>query len=225
METAAKPLTAKDLLENPEILSYIEKADQVMEAIGYTEHGRRHATLVSRIARDVLAELQADPRRVELAAIAGLLHDVGNFMGREMHAQAGAIVAFTLLSQLGMDPCEIADIGAAIGNHEAWDLLPCNDISAAVVLADKADVHKTRVRKFDPNTRDIHDRVNGAAERAFLRVDPQERTISLEITIDTTFSSVMDYFEIFLDRMIQSRRAAEILGCDFHLYINDVMMG
>lgn len=216
-------LTSAALLDHPEVRAYIQKSDQLLEQIGYTEHGVRHVSLVSRIAGNVLERLGAPKRRCELARIAGILHDIGNFMGRRGHVQAGAMIAFQILTKLGMHPDEIADVCTAIGHHEETELLPKLDICAALALADKSDVHRTRVRG-PVETHDIHDRINAAAQSSFLRVDADRRTISLEITIDTRHASVMEYFEIFLDRMVMCRQAASVLDCTFGLYINDTKL-
>lgn len=216
-------MTADDLLQNEEVRMYIRKADAVMEAIGYTEHGLRHVTLVSKRARDLLAALGYPERRQELAAMAGVVHDIGNICGRKDHEQSGAAIVLGLMSRLGIPPAQAADIAIAVGNHEA-ELMPAIDICAALIIADKSDVHTTRVRTLDQIPDDIHDRINDAAESSNLRVDPQKRIIALEIKIDTRKGSVMEYFEIFLHRMIMCRRAAEVLGCDFHLYINDTQL-
>lgn len=216
------PVTAQDLMEDPEIRTYIDKADSVLEQIGFTEHGLRHSSLVSRVAGSVLQDLGAPPRQCELARIAGLLHDVGNFMGRNGHTLSGAIIAFQTLNRRGMPAAEVADVCTSIAHHETLDLVPTLDIAAAVTLADKADVHYTRVRataEFD-----IHDRINDAAKSSYLRVVPQARQIDLEIVIDTTKGTVMEYFEIFLERMIMCRTAAHHLGCEFGLYINDTRL-
>jgi len=224
VEPAGRQLaTCKLLVDDPEVRAYILKSDQLLEQIGYTEHGMRHACLVSRIAGNVLGKLEYPERRCELARIAGLLHDIGNFMGRRAHTATGPVVAFSILTRLGMDPGEIADVCTAIGHHEELDMFPTLDVAAALTLADKSDVHRTRVRA--PIDRfDIHDRVNDAAESSFLRVDLEQRTISLEIAIDTAKGSVMEYFEIFLERMIMCRAAGKALNCTFGLYINDTKL-
>lgn len=215
-------MTAARIAELPEFMVYTAKSDELLAAMGYTEHGARHASLVSRIAGNVLARLGYDERRCELARIAGLLHDTANFMGRRDHLRSGAYVAYSMLTRLGVPPVEIADICTAIGHHEDPQAPP-HDITAAVTLADKSDVHRSRVRGA-PDTFDIHDRINYAAESSFLRVDSAQRTISLEISIDTRKGSVMEYFEIFLERMVMCRRAASALGCSFGLYINDTKL-
>ncbi len=222
MTESREALTAEGLAEDPEVRTYIEKADTLLEQIGYTEHGMRHTKVVSHGAGSVLEGLGAPPRRCELARIAGLLHDVGNFMGRHGHTLSGAIIAFELLSRREMAADEVADICTSIAHHETLDLVPTLDIAAALTLADKADVHYTRVRaKADF---DIHDRINDAAKSSFLRVVADARKIDLEIVIDTSKGSVMEYFEIFLERMIMCRTAANHLGCDFGLYINETRL-
>ncbi len=200
----------------------MKSADEYLKALGYTEHGYRHGNLTGNIARNVLLQLGKSERLAELAAIAGFLHDIGNMVNRDDHGHSGALISFYILNEMGMDPEEIGLITGAIGNHEEENGVALNDISAAVALADKSDVHRSRVRNIDPSTFDIHDRVNYAVERSFLRVDSERKTITLELTIDTAISQVMEYFEIFLLRMIFCRRAAEILGCKFKLVINEI---
>ena len=229
-----KPLTAVNLetpavtLEmvraDPYIMAYIRRADEQMGVLGYTEHGERHAALVSRIAYNILARLGHTERTGELAAIAGYLHDTGNLLHRHGHPQASALLAMVELRQMQMDPAELAIVMGAIGNHEEDHGDPVSDVSAAVIIADKSDVHRSRVR--NPNTLafDIHDRVNYAAQRSFVRVDNDHKTIALELDIDTSISQVMEYFEIFLSRMLISRRAATYLGCNFELIINKVKL-
>lgn len=217
------PVTSASLLDHPQVRAYILKSDAFLEQLGYTEHGLRHVSLVSRIAGNVLSHLDYPERRCELARIAGILHDIGNFMGRGVHESAGAQMAFHILTDLGMDPEEIADVCTAIGLHEEAKLVPSIDVWAALVLGDKSDVHRTRVRGSVQDY-DIHDRINSAAESSFLRVDKDRRTVSLEIIIDTRRASVMEYFEIFLHRMVLCRKAAAVLKCTFGLYINDTKL-
>jgi len=209
---------------NPYIIAYIRRADDQMGVLGYTEHGERHASLVARIAYNILSHLNYPERTAELAAIAGYLHDTGNLLHREGHPMSGALLAMEELRRLQMDPMELAIVMGAIGNHEEDHGDPVSEVSAAVIIADKSDVHRSRVR--NPNTLafDIHDRVNYAAQRSFVRVDNDHKTISLELDIDTTISQVMEYFEIFLSRMLISRRAANFLGCNFELIINRVKL-
>lgn len=215
-------LTLVDVLADDELMTYIDAANSQLAALGYTEHGRRHAGLVARIAGDVLAHLDYPPGEIELARIAGFLHDVGNLIHRESHALSGALIAQQGLRRLGMPPADVAQVMAAIGNHEEERGRPVSPVAAAVVLADKADVHRSRVQSPSMDDFDIHDRVNYAATHSSLQVE--QRVIVLRLTIDTAFASVMNYFEIFLSRMVMMRQAAKVLGCDYHLVINDVRL-
>lgn len=226
-EPSARPLpvTVEELARDPEVQVYIEAANDNLGVLGFTEHGVRHANLVARIARNVLRRLDYDPHLQELAAIAGYLHDIGNAVSRYDHGLTGALLSRDILRRYGMETKDIALVMGAIGSH-GDDLQRLGEavhaVSAALILADKSDVHRSRVRNLDPSTFDKHDRVNYASESSFLRVNRDERTITLELTIDTSISQVMHYFEIFLPRMLMSRRAAEFLGCDFHININGV---
>lgn len=220
MTLATSPVTLKEVKKNPLVDVYIHKANEHLGAMGYTEHGHRHAGLVSSISHNVMTRLGYSEREAELAAIAGYLHDLGNVVSRTHHAQSGALLAGRILGDMGMDPAELATIIGAIGNHEEEQGEPVSKISAAVILADKSDVHRTRVRNTDLATFDIHDRVSYAAVYSFLNVAPENRAITLEITIETEICPVMEYFEIFLTRMIMSRRAAELLDARFGLVIN-----
>lgn len=214
-----------DVKQNHEIASYIEAGNAHLGALGYTDHGVRHATLVSSIARNVLERLGCSQREQELAAIAGYIHDIGNVVSRFYHAQVGAAIAERVLRSMGMDPVETSVILGAIGSHDPED--SCNavsNVSAAIILADKSDVHRTRVRNPDFHSFDVHDRVNYAATRSFLEVKAETRTISLKLTVDTEISPVMEYFEIFLTRMLAGKRAAEFLGCSFELDINNARL-
>jgi uncharacterized protein len=215
-----RPLTLEDVRRDPEAEAYIAKADEYTGAIGYTEHGFRHATLVASIAGNVLRRLGGSDRATHLAAISGYLHDIGNLVGRVNHEHTGALLASRILARLGMEPVDLAVVMGAIGNHEELTGDPVSEVGAALIISDKSDVHRTRVRNPDPSTFDIHDRVNSAVEHSFLRVDDQAHTITLELTIDTKISQVMEYFEIFLPRMVMCRRAAKLLGCEFKLQIN-----
>jgi metal-dependent HD superfamily phosphatase/phosphodiesterase len=217
---AAGLLTLRELRREPRVRAYITKANEQMAIIGYTEHGHRHAGIVATIARSILSALGYDARMAELAALAGYLHDMGCVVNREGHVEAGAIIAFHILSDLKVDPLEIAAIIGAIGNHEEPHGLPISPIAAAVIIADKSDVHVTRVQNPDPDLYDIHDKVNAAVRKSFLRVDAEARRIRLELEVDTEAASVMEYFEIFILRMVMCRKAAEFLGCQFRLSIN-----
>jgi metal-dependent HD superfamily phosphatase/phosphodiesterase len=215
-----RPITLEDLKKDPEVDAYITKANEYSGAIGYTEHGARHANLTASIAYNTLKRLAYQERDAQLAAMAAYLHDIGNMVSRINHEHTGAVLANTILVRLGMDAVERGIIMGAIGNHEEKGGEPVSPVGAAVILADKSDVHRSRVRNPDPTTYDIHDRVNSAVEHSFLRVDEKSKTISLELTIDTKLSQVMEYFEIFLTRMVMCRRAAQLLSCEFKLQIN-----
>lgn len=213
-------LTLDDIKRNPIVEAYIKQADIHLAAIGYTEHGPRHVGLVSNIARNILLRLGYDSRRAELAEIAGFLHDIGNVVTRHDHGPSGAILTSDLLLKMGMDPAEVGVVIGAIGNHEEQTGDPVSDVSAAVILADKSDVHRSRVRNQDLATFDIHDRVNYAAVHSFVRVEEAARTVALELTIETDICPVMEYFEIFLVRMVMCRRAAAFLNSTFRIQIN-----
>ncbi|OPZ62323.1 MAG: HD domain protein [Firmicutes bacterium ADurb.Bin506] len=217
-------LSLKDIKQDPQIDAFMKRASLNLEAMGYTEHGYRHAGLVSSIAHNVLERLGYPPRSAELAGIAGYLHDIGNVVSRDHHGQSSAALVMPMLSRLGMDHGELAIIMAAVGNHEEEYGHPVNEVSAAVILADKSDVHRTRVRKKDVTGMDIHDRVSYAAERSFLDVDAEKKIITLNITIDITICPVMEYFEIFLTRMTMCRKAAQVLGCVFKIEINGAVL-
>jgi uncharacterized protein len=214
------PITLADVQSHEGVQTFIALADRYLGEIGYTEHGFRHAGLVARIAYNVLGRLGYDERMMELGAIAGYLHDMGNFVSRTLHSQTGAAITYDILRDLGMTYAETGVVLAAIGNHEEEFGNPVNPVSAALVVADKSDVHRTRVRVKDQSLFDIHDRVNHAVESSFLRVDSDARTLTLELTIDTSLADVMEYFEIFLSRMVMCRRAAEYLDCRFKIDIN-----
>lgn len=219
-EVKTSVVTLEDVKRDPEVDAYINKANEYTGAIGYTEHGLRHANLTASIAYNTLKRLGYPERDAQLASIAAYLHDIGNLVGRVNHEHTGAILANEILERLGMDPVERAVVMGAIGNHEERGGEPVSPVGAAVILADKSDVHRSRVRNPDPTTFDIHDRVNYAVEHSFLRVDEKNKRISLELTIDTKLSQVMEYFEIFLSRMVMCRRAAQVLNCEFKLQIN-----
>jgi len=214
------PLTFEYVRENPRVRLYVKMADAALEQIGYTEHGERHVGLVSRVAFNVLKRMGRPERQAELAAIAGILHDIGNSVNRDHHAQTGGVMAMQLLRDFGMPDEEILTVIAAIGNHHENDGDPVNDVAAALILADKSDVHRTRVRNPDMIKFDIHDRVNYAVEKSFLNVDGDQKHITLELTIDPKISHVMEYFEIFMTRMLASRKAAKHLGATFGLQVN-----
>ena len=213
-------VTIDRVRDHEAVQTFIALADRYLGELGYTEHGFRHAGLVSKIAYNVLGRLGYDERMRELGAIAGYLHDMGNFVSRTMHSQTGAAITYDILRDVGMTYAEIGVVLAAIGNHEEEFGNPVNPVSAALVVADKSDVHRTRVRARDETLFDIHDRVNHAVESSFLRVDAEARTLTLELKIDTELAGVMEYFEIFLSRMVMCRRAADYLDCRFKIDIN-----
>ncbi len=209
-----------------EVEAIMEMSERQIEALGFTEHSRRHAGIVSKWSGEILRALGKDEDRVRLVEIAGYLHDIGNCINRKDHAQSGAILAYKILTRLGMKPLETAEIMMAIGNHDEQYGQPVSDISSALIIADKADVHKSRVRNAvsDVFKANIHDRVNLAAEKSFVRVEEGGSVIALHIDIDTAICSVMDYFEIYFGRMQLSRKAAEFLGCRFSLVINGTVL-
>lgn len=217
-------VTLYDIQSDPELNAFIAAANRQLAALGYTEHGHRHAHLVAQRAAEVLRQLGYAEREAELAYVAGYLHDIGNLIHRHSHALSGAMLAYQALTRLGMPPDEVAVVMGAIGNHEEEHGAPVSPVAAAVVLADKSDVHRSRVQNPDPDAYDIHDRVNYAATDTRLTVDPAARVITLEVQIDTRYAQVMDYFEIFLSRMVMMREAARLLGCDYHLVINNVRL-
>jgi len=214
------PLTFDYVRESPRVRLFVKMADASLESIGYTEHGERHVGLVSRIAYNVMKRMGRPERQAELAAIAGFLHDIGNSVNRDHHAQTGAVMAMQILKDFGMSDDEMLTVISAIGNHHENDGDPVNDVAAALILGDKSDVHRTRVRNPDMIKFDIHDRVNYAVEKSFLNVDEDQKHITLELTIDPKISHVMEYFEIFMTRMLASRKAAKHLGATFGLQVN-----
>ena len=214
-------ITAKQIRDNPVIRTYIQKADESLTALGYTEHSFAHVTKVAVEARRILKVLGKSEREQELAEIAGYMHDIGNVINRADHAQSGAVMAFRILDHMGMDPEDIADVITAIGNHDEGTARPVSDISAALILADKGDVRYTRVRNMKKEDFDIHDRVNYSVKKSDLIIDAESRTITLVLSIDTEFCAVMDYFEIFMGRMLLCRKAAERLGLQFGIVINE----
>jgi uncharacterized protein len=218
-ESATESVTLEKVQANSELSMFISAADRVMEGLGYTEHGFRHANLTARISYNVLSRAGFDEHTANLGCVAGYLHDVGNMFTREAHGQTGAVVVYQSLRD-AVPGQDLATICAAIANHEEANGYAVSPASAAVILADKSDVHRSRVRKSGKIEFDIHDRVNFAAEQSFLRVDSTAKTVTLELTIDTEISQVMEYFEIFLGRMQMCRKAAEVLDCRFKLTIN-----
>lgn len=217
-------ITFEEIKNNEHIKTYIKKADESLIALGYTEHSFAHVTKVSEMAKEILLELGYSKREAELAQIAGYLHDIGNVINRVDHAQSGAVMAFRILDKLGVEPEEIATIIAAIGNHDEKTAVAVNPVAAALILADKTDVRRSRVRNSDLATFDIHDRVNYAVENSSTKISKDKKSIILNLKINTEISSVMDYFEIFLDRMLLCRKAAEKLNLKFKLIINNQIL-
>ncbi|MBE6111432.1 MAG: HD domain-containing protein [Peptococcaceae bacterium] len=212
-------ITFEDIFNNPEIQLYIRQADESMKAMGYTEHSFAHVGRVASWAQEILLKLGYSERDAELARIAGFMHDMGNMINRQDHAQNSALMAFYLLKEMKADPDDIATIVTAIGNHDEGTAFPVNPISAAIILADKADVRCSRVRNKDFATFDIHDRVNYSVKKSDLYVE-KDSHIELSLQIDTEICAVMDYFEIFMERMLLCRKAAEKLNLQFRLTIN-----
>jgi len=213
-------MTFEEIRGNEEIRAYMEKGNENLGVLGFTEHALAHAMRAAHTASGILEKLGHDAHEIELAKIAGYMHDIGNCVNRTDHAHSGAIMAMSILRGLGMAPADIAVVIAAIGNHDEKTGTAVDAVSAALILADKCDVRRSRVRARTQADFDIHDRVNYAAENSTLSVDAQEKTITLDITLDDAICSVLDYFEIFTQRMLMCRRAAEKLGCSFHLTAN-----
>ena len=214
-------ITFETIKNDENIKTYIKEADASLAALGYTEHSFAHVGTVAYNAAYLLSEVGADERDVELARIAGYMHDIGNIVNRVDHSQSGALIAFRILDKMQMPAGEIAKIVTAIGNHDEGTGIPVSAIAAAIILADKADVRRSRVRNTDSLTFDIHDRVNYSVTDSSLTVSDDKRTVTLTLVIDTKISSIMDYFEIFLVRMKLCRSAAEKLGMSFKLRINE----
>lgn len=218
--SSPKLITLKDVRNNPKVRKLIDGANEVMKAMGYTEHGHRHVGVVSSITRYILDNVGVPSRENELGQIAAYLHDIGNVINRIDHPISGANIAFQLLTEMGMDAAEIAPILGAIGNHEELVGIPISNISAALIIADKSDVHLSRVQNPIIESFDIHDRVNYAVQRSRVEMEADKQTIELTLEIDTKQATVMEYFEIFLSRMVMCRKAAEVIGYKFTLNVN-----
>ena len=217
-------VTFEQVKNDPNIRTYIQRADESLTALGFTEHSFAHVTMVAEMAATILETMGFPARTVELAKIAGFLHDIGNLVNRVEHSQSGAVMAFRLLEELHCDTGEIATIVTAIGNHDEGTGQPVNPVAAALILADKADVRRSRVRNQDKSTFDIHDRVNYSVEKADLAINEAHTEITLTLTVDTEYAAVMEYFEIFMQRMIMCRKAAKALGLEFRLSVNGQQM-
>ncbi len=218
-----KTITLEDVKSNEEFKTLIETANNNLEVMGYTEHGLRHVGYVSKTTANILRELGYDARTVELGAIAGWIHDIGNAVNRKNHGHTGAIMAFDVLSRMEMDITEIAPIIGAIGNHEEETGLPVNAISAALIIADKSDAHRSRVRKKNFDIGDIHDRVNLAIKKNYIAIDTDKKKIRLVIFMGHT-SATMEYLQIYLTRVVLCEKAASFLGCTFELVINNAII-
>ena len=214
-------LTYEEIKKSAAIKTYITRADESLAALGFTEHSFSHVIHVAETAGYILQTLGFDARTIELAKIAGYLHDIGNLVNRKDHSQSGAVMAWSILNDMGCDPGEMATIVTAIGNHDEGTGVPVNAVAAAMILADKSDVRRSRVRNKDISTFDIHDRVNYSVKQSVLKINEDKTLVTLNLSVDTKYGSVMDYFEIFTQRMLLCRKAAEKLGLKFTLIINE----
>ena len=214
-------LTYEKIIHSEAIKTYITRADESLGALGFTEHSFAHVMHVAQTAGYILETMGYDARTVELAKIAGYLHDIGNLVNRKDHSQSGAVMAWSILNDMGCDPGEMATNVTAIGNHDEGTGVPVNAVAAAMILADKADVRRSRVRNTDISTFDIHDRVNYSVKKSKLEINEDRTLVQLSLTVETQYGSVMDYFEIFMQRMILCRKAADRLGLQFKLVINE----
>lgn len=214
-------VTYDDIRTNPTIRTYITKADESLQSLGFTEHSFAHVTMVAETCDYILSTLGFPQRDIEVMKIAAFLHDIGNLVNRVDHSQSGAVMAFRILTDMGMDASEVATVVTAIGNHDEGTGVPVTAPAAALILADKSDVRRSRVRNPDISSFDIHDRVNYSVKRSQLKINEEHTNIKLKLSIDTRYGSVMDYFEIFMDRMILCRKAANKLGLQFKLIINE----
>ncbi len=214
-------VTYDDIRTNPTIRTYITKADESLQSLGFTEHSFAHVTMVAETCDYILSTLGFPQRDIEVMKIAAFLHDIGNLVNRVDHSQSGAVMAFRILTDMGMDASEVATVVTAIGNHDEGTGVPVTAPAAALILADKSDVRRSRVRNPDISSFDIHDRVNYSVKRSQLKINEEHTNIKLKLSIDTRYGSVMDYFEIFMDRMILCRKAANKLDLQFKLIINE----
>lgn len=217
-------ITFEDIKKSKEVRTYIKQADASLQALGFTEHSFAHCTKCAEVAGDLLQQLGYKEHDIELAKIAAYMHDIGNVINRADHAQSGAVMAFRILDKMGMNPEDTATIITAIGNHDEATAFPVNAIAAALIIADKTDVRRSRVRNRETIYTDIHDRVNYAVEKSELQIDTKTETITLILTIDTNICAVMEYFEIFLDRMILCRKSANFWNFKFKLDINNSIL-
>lgn len=214
-------VTVKDVVKNEYVDQLIARGNEMLGVLGYTEHSKIHAGRVSATAGRILKQLDYPKRQIELARIAGYMHDVGNAVNRHDHAHSGAVLVFQILRDMGMEPAEVAAVVSAVGNHDENTGTAFDPISAALILADKTDVRRDRVRNKDMSTFDIHDRVNYSVKKSRLKINEEHTLVKLKLTVDTRYGSVMEYFEIFMQRMLLCRRAAQKLGLEFKLMINE----
>ena len=214
-------VTFEIVKNSPEIRTYITQADASLTALGFTEHSFAHVTKCAEVAARILTQLGYSPKEVELAKIAAFMHDIGNVVNRHDHAQTGAVMAFRILDKMGMEPADVAAVITAIGHHDDPTAFPVNPVAAALILADKTDVRRSRVRNKEHQSFDIHDRVNYSVKKSVLKINEEHTLIKLKLSVDTKYGSVMDYFEIFMGRMLLCRKAAEKLGLQFKLMINE----
>lgn len=217
-------VTLEDVIKNEEVQAFVNASQKQLQALGYTEHSNRHIGIVSKRTGEILTKLGFDERTIELGKIAGYLHDIGNCVNRVDHAHTGAILAYNILKEMGMSAEERTEIMMAIGNHDEGTGTAVSGISAALILADKSDVHRDRVVNTNMSTFDIHDRVNYAVTDAKLELDGENRKVTLKLTIDTQICPVLDYFQIFMDRTMMSKYAAKYLNIWFELIINDIKL-
>ena len=213
-------LTYEEIRKNEDIRTYIIQADKALAALGYTEHSFSHVEKVAETSRYILETLDFDSHQIELARIAAYLHDIGNLVNRQDHSQSGAVMAFRILDKLNMPSEDVSTIVSAIGNHDEGTGVAVNAVAAALIISDKTDVRRSRVRNNDISTFDIHDRVNYSVRKSTININDEKTSIILSLDIDTNFGAVMDYFEIFMGRMIMCRKAADTLGLSFRLVIN-----
>ena len=213
-------ITLETLRDNEAINAYITAADRSLAALGYTEHSYPHVLRVAETAAYILRSTGHEEHEIQLARVAAYLHDIGNLVNRVDHSQSGAVMAFRILDKMDMPPQDLATVVTAIGNHDEGTGVPVDDVAAALILADKSDVRRSRVRNADAATFDIHDRVNYSVRSSKLTVNAENHQVTLMLDVDTAYGSIMDYFEIFLERMVLCRKAAQKLGLDFKLVIN-----
>ena len=217
-------ITLEEVINNKDVQAFVNASQNQLKALGYTEHSHRHITIVSNRTEEILRKLGYDEHTIELGKIAGYLHDIGNCVNRVDHAHSGAILAYNILKDLGMEPEDIAEIVMAIGNHDEETGTAVSAISAALILADKSDVHRDRVINTNLSTFDIHDRVNYAVTDAELEINEKDKKIILKLSIDTKICPVLDYFQIFMDRTMMSKYAAKYLKIWFELVINGIKL-